>query len=156
MPLFARALTRIRKWLGIRGKFTRSVQHLIRADALTRPAQLNVSLRMTQKFRQMYVGVEPADAENIELSYVRGNLMLRYVDWREAHRSAEFIDVLAFRWQEYDDLNTPRDDSTYCIENSAWLEEQTPLSQFRDTYAHYKICFNACGVLDVLCQKLPD
>jgi len=44
MLLFARALTRTRKWLGIRGKFTRSVQHYNRADALKRAAHRNVRL----------------------------------------------------------------------------------------------------------------
>jgi len=46
MLLFARALTRTCKWLGILCEFTRAVQHSNRADALKRTAHRNVRTDM--------------------------------------------------------------------------------------------------------------
>jgi hypothetical protein len=60
MLLFARALTRTSKWLGIRGKFTRAVQHYNRADALKRAAHRNVRHPMNDRTGQLVLELREA------------------------------------------------------------------------------------------------
>ena len=109
---------------------------------------------MPQHFVETFVGVQPADAEQIEVSYSRETLVLRYIDWREEPQSVEFPETLAFRWQEQDDVATPRDDMTYQVMNSQWLASQVSGMPGSDGYVHYKLCFNACGVLDIICKEI--
>ena len=109
---------------------------------------------MTERFAEQYIGVHSADAEQVELQYANGSLHLRYVDWQEQQRAAVFKEVLAFRWQEQDESAVPRDDTTYEVLNSMWLASHSVLRHQAIRYAHYKLCFNACSVLDVLCQAI--
>jgi len=109
---------------------------------------------MSEYFVETYVGVHTADAEKVEVSYSNDTLVLRYVDWHEEPKFVEFKETLAFRWQELDDVTTPRDDMTYQVKNSQWLASQVSGIPARDGFAHYKLCFNACGVLDILCKAV--
>jgi hypothetical protein len=109
---------------------------------------------MLDQFVETYLGIHTADAEQIELSFANGTLLVRYVDWQEQRREQALPETLAFRWQEYDDNAPPRDDTTYEVRQSAWLEAQVHGIPNNDRFRHYKLCFNACGVLDVLCQEV--
>lgn len=110
---------------------------------------------MNEEFTPAAVSVQTADAEQVSITYRQGDLILEYIDWQEHACRVAFADTLAFRWQEYDDAVTPRDDSTYQLIHSAWLKAQTVGLTDPEQYAHYKLCFNACGVLDLLCRKIP-
>lgn len=109
---------------------------------------------MSEHFLETFVGVHTADAEEVEISYSDGTLVLRYVDWKEEAQSANFPDTLAFRWQETDDVTTPRDDTTYKVANSSWLASQISGIPAQNEYVHYKLSFNACGVLDIICKEI--
>lgn len=101
------------------------------------------------------LGVSTADAEQVEFRYEKGNLFLRFVDWREQPRELVFQDVIAFRWQELDEPELDiRDDTTYEVVDSEWLSRQAQLQAADcENHAHYKLCFNACGALDVLAKR---
>lgn len=102
------------------------------------------------QYETFNLGVSTADARDIAIHFDGGNLSLSFVDWQERPKSVKFRDVLAFRWQEFDDP-VPRDDETFVVAESSWLDRQARLqSVLRENFVHYVMCFNTCGVLDVL------
>jgi hypothetical protein len=99
-------------------------------------------------------GLSTADAEKVVTRFEDGDLQLSFKDWQEQPRSITFRNVLAYRWQELDDDAVPRDDTTFEALESPWLERQAKLQGVSaKEYAHYVLCFNACGVLDVLARR---
>lgn len=108
-------------------------------------------------FTQIYLGFSTADAENIRLQYTAGELLLQFVDWKGIEVAVRFRDVLAYRWENEPESLALRDDTTYKVEDSLWLTEQCRNAAIASTidYAHYKLCFNDCGALDVLSHRLP-
>jgi hypothetical protein len=109
---------------------------------------------MRELLVEKFIGVHTADAEGVELRFQAGRLHLAYSDWQERRRDAHFTDVLAFRWQEQIEEAMPRDDTSYEVIDSNWLRSHADIQTPGVRYAHYKLCFNACGVLDVLCQAI--
>lgn len=104
-------------------------------------------------FVQVDIGVHTSDAEDVTVQFSSGELVLTFVDWQERFRRKAFSDVLAFRWQEFDEEGI-RDDAVYEVKNSDWLARQCQRQGVeRDRYVHFKLCFNACGTLDVLCSR---
>ena len=113
------------------------------------------------EYRAVDLGASTADAEKIELRFACGDLTLAFVDWQEAHRRLIFREVLGFRWQEFDEgelgAGAIRDDSTYEVLESAWLERQAEIQgEQRQGYAHYVLCFNAIGTLEVLARRREE
>ena len=109
------------------------------------------------EYRAVDLGVVTSDAENVTLGLTNGDLTLAFVDWQEAPHQLVFREVLGFRWQETDEEELGqaiRDDATYEVLNSAWLHRQAERQGERaDEYAHYVLCFNAIGALDVLARR---
>ncbi len=91
----------------------------------------------------------------MELDYSKGKLRLTFIDWREERIQHSFEEVFGFKWEDAQNLSSIRDDSCYEIIGSEWLKVHIELNAITDygAYSHYKLCFNACGVLDVLCNK---
>jgi hypothetical protein len=107
-------------------------------------------------FVQVDIGVHTADAEDVAVQFSSGDFVLTFVDWQEQPRRKVFGDVLAFRWQEFDEEGI-RDDVVYEVRDSDWLARQARLQAVEaEGYAHYKLCFNACGTLDVLCRRVEE
>jgi hypothetical protein len=107
------------------------------------------------KFVDAGLGLNTADAESVTVRYAAGGeLVLEYVDYREQPVSFGFADAIAFRWQEFDEEGI-RDDVAYRVVDSPWLARQAELQAVPvEQYAHYKLCFNAAGCLDVLCRRV--
>lgn len=106
------------------------------------------------QYVQCPLGFSTADAEQVRLRFDQSDLILSFRDWQEIEREFTFKEVLAFRWQEFDESNI-RDDTTYEVLDSPWLTRQAKLQVVAPAeFAHYAICFNACGVLDVLCRRI--
>ena len=106
------------------------------------------------RYVEANLGVSVADAESVTLRFEARTLLLAFVDWQEQPRSLVFHDVLAHRWQELDEA-VPRDDTTFEVVESPWLARQAELQAVQsEDYAHYLLCFNACGALDVLARRL--
>jgi hypothetical protein len=105
---------------------------------------------------EVYLGISTADAEGVEMHFDGGDLVLSFMDWQEVPRQLIFREVLAFRWQDFDETGI-RDDTTYEVLESEWLAQQADLQGVNadlGNYAHYKLCFNAIGILDVLARRL--
>lgn len=99
------------------------------------------------------LGIVSADAERVEVHFVGGDLVLAFVAYDEVPRRHVFREVLAFRFQELDEAGI-RDDCSYEVVASPWLARQCELQAVPAAeYAHYLVCFNACGALDVLCRR---
>jgi len=106
------------------------------------------------EFIESNLGIATADGENVRLEYSNDDLSLWFVDWQERSRTLVFRDVLGFRWQEFDEVGI-RDDMTYEVAGSTWLEQQARLHGVdARNYVHHKLCFNACGTLDVLARSV--
>ena len=114
------------------------------------------------EYKEVRLGASTADAEEVELRFASGDLTLAFVDWQETPRKIVFHEVLGFRWQEFDQREVGehgpiRDDTTYEVLQSSWRDRQAELQGERaDEYVHYKLCFNAAGVLDVLARRDRD
>lgn len=108
------------------------------------------------RYEQQSLGFSTADAENVCLNYALGDLVLQFNDWKEAPVCVAFREAIGFRWN--DELDDPehRDDATYRVHDSPWLADQLRLGSTPDPqdFTHYRLCFNACGVLDVLARRL--
>jgi hypothetical protein len=106
------------------------------------------------KWKQVDLGVCTADAERVEMRFVGDVLKLDFVDHLARPTGVTFHAVLGFRWQEFDEQDV-RDDTVYEVLESQWLERQAKLhGVLASDHAHYALCFNACGTLDVLCRRV--
>jgi len=100
-------------------------------------------------------GFATADAENVCVDYKSGRLVLRFIDWQNRVITIQFIDVAAYCWQ--DDAKLPRDvrdDEPYEVGESPRVRELSELGAVWGAHRHHKLCFNACGVLDVVATSL--
>ncbi len=113
---------------------------------------------MSQIFEPLKLPFSTADAERPSLTFDRGRLNVRFVDWKEQQVQLEFLDVIAFSWDEGDAAWSPqhRDDLCYNVMNSDWLKRHVDVGvvDSSEKYSHYKLCFNAAGVLQVLATEL--
>jgi hypothetical protein len=98
------------------------------------------------------LGIQIADAEAIALDYDGNVLTLRFTDWREARRTVEFVDTVAFKWQRAEDVQPgERWDGTNVVGDSVWLQQHRDQREAGPDHRHFKFNFNAAGVLEVLC-----
>jgi hypothetical protein len=105
------------------------------------------------RYVEASLGISTADAEQVTLQFDGSRLSLSFVDWQEKQRVLVFGQVLAFRWQEFDEAGI-RNDVSYEVVESEWLARQAQLQAVNpELYAHYKLCFNAAGTLDVVAIK---
>src|SRR3954470_16302827 len=102
------------------------------------------------------LGFPVGDGEGIELQFAGGDLLLRFTDWREQPVEHRFVEALAFRWSARSTVETPRDDATYQVLDSAWLADEVGLEGYSTAtdFAHYVLCFNAAKVLEVVCRRI--
>jgi hypothetical protein len=65
--------------------------------------------------------------------------------------------VAGVKWQELDsDGPEERNDEVYEIINSLWIERYiADMARTKeDNLRHFKLCFNACGVLEILASEM--
>jgi hypothetical protein len=99
-----------------------------------------------------------ADASAPEVTFQRGDLTLRFVDWRAQRISLRFTDVIAFRWD--DEMPPPagvRDDESYEVDGSPLVSQlaATGVLMSGTAYRHFMFCFNeAGGVLQVVAENM--
>ena len=110
---------------------------------------------MTVLYVPLDAGFSTADAEQPSIEFKGGDLIVQFKDWREQWVSIRFPETIAFTWQ--DEARLPadiRDDSAYEVINSPWLAELSELGATLVNSHHYKLCFNAAGILDVVSGQL--
>lgn len=99
-----------------------------------------------------------ADAGYPVILLESGYLRIEYRDWQERVVKLSFHEVAAFSWDDADAAidENHRDDCSYIVHHSPWLarHRQTGALAPSTGHQHYKLCFNAVGVLQVLATRL--
>jgi len=99
-----------------------------------------------------------ADAARPVLGFERGELRVMFQDWREQTVRLLFHDVVGFSWDDGDAAVDPRhrDDASYIVVGSEWLQRHRAVGALppQEQHHHFKLCFNAAGVLQVLAAGL--
>jgi hypothetical protein len=85
-------------------------------------------------------------------------LRVTFRDWREKLQQLVFHDVAAYSWDDGDAAVDPRhrDDCSYLVLDSPWLVRHRavgPVDPSKEL-RHFKLCFNAAGVIQVLASWL--
>jgi hypothetical protein len=112
---------------------------------------------MAEETRQIEPGFSTADAESVSLLLKRRTGILEFTDWREEKVRVILENAVGLKWQEVDSSEPEdRDDTSYEIVNSEWLREHLAqhVVEEKEGHKHYKFCFNAVGVLEVICSGI--
>jgi hypothetical protein len=99
-----------------------------------------------------------ADADRPALLFEGGQLHVTFQDWHEQTVRLLFHDVVGFSWDDGDAAVDPRhrDDASYIVVDSEWLQRHRAVGTLtpHEQHRHFKLCFNAAGVLQVLASGL--
>jgi len=108
------------------------------------------------KYKIIDLGFSTADGAQPEIQFVRGDIHFSFLEWEE--QPVRFIasDVRAFSWLEELDIPSLRDDVTYEVDDSDLIQKYYDWNAMspKDGYRHFKLCFNAAGVFDVVCKTI--
>lgn len=113
---------------------------------------------MSEKLVIKNLEFSTADAENIETFFIDGSMLgLRFLDWREKAWQVEFSEVVAFSWNRDEVVHKDLDDDrVYEVTESDWVKKYREIGGVEnvENYKHYKFCFNAWGILDVIFEEM--
>jgi hypothetical protein len=113
---------------------------------------------MTPTLTPVDLGFSVADGEDLVVTLQRQCLTVTFVDWQETKVAFVCPDAIAVRWQEAEYVISPseRNDSVYEVLDSFWLKQHQQQGCVPEAVAfhHYKMNFNAAGVLEVICSKV--
>ncbi|OMH26650.1 hypothetical protein [Motiliproteus sp. MSK22-1] len=113
---------------------------------------------MSQNIEIIDLGFSVADAEDITFKFDGADLVLEFNDWKEKHVTIRCENTLGFKFQnaEYELSGSERFDSCHIVHDSEWLEEHLKQGEAWESekWLHYKLNFNAAGVVEILCSKL--
>ena len=142
-------------------RWIESGKHSPKASATwgdTAPQVYWQSSHMEPRHELLRVPFSTADAEYPRVITAPGSLRVAFRDWREKHVELLFYDVVAFSWDEGDVIvgGDHRDDCSYIFHDSPWLERHFELGTMirSEDHRHFKLCFNAIGVLQVLASRI--
>jgi hypothetical protein len=112
-----------------------------------------------QKYEPIDLGFYTADGDRPELQFVDGDILFSFVSCLDrADHTVTFTatDVRAFSWLEELDVRGIRDDQTYEVLESDLIRTYMAWNHISpgDGYRHFKLCFNAAGVFDVVCKAI--
>ncbi|MEZ6186906.1 MAG: hypothetical protein R3F62_18080 [Planctomycetota bacterium] len=107
------------------------------------------------RFEPIDLGFSTVDADGVGLTFDKGDVVVRFTDREDADVCVAFREVIGFSWNDELDAPLHPEDAVLRVDDSPWLATQLELAATEDpaTYAHYRLCFNACGVLDVLTRR---
>ena len=110
------------------------------------------------KYVAIDLGFSTADGERPELQFVDGDIRFSFVDWQERQVRFTALDVRAFSWLEELDVPGIRDDLAYEVIDSDLIQQYCSwsLMSLADGYRHFKLCFNASGIFDVVCKNITS
>lgn len=113
---------------------------------------------MDTRYEPLHESFSTADAEYPQLVSEQGCLRVVFRDWQEKLVTLLFHDVAAFSWDDGDAAIDPahRDDCCYIVHDSPWLARHREVGTIMpsEDQRHFKLCFNATGVLQVLASRL--
>jgi hypothetical protein len=108
---------------------------------------------MPESFEPLNMPFSTADAELPLLTYEDGQLRVTFLDWREQDVILRFQGVAAYSWDSGELWSyAHRDDTSYAVAGSEWLHKLLDLGEITasEGHRHFKLCFNAVGVLQVI------
>ncbi len=111
---------------------------------------------MSVNLKRLNLLFDIADAECPEIRLFDGDsLQIKFLDYRESWVKLEFLEVIAFEWnsEEIENQNLS-DDCVYEVINSKRIESYRRVGEPVFNHKHYKLCFNACGILDIIFSEL--
>jgi hypothetical protein len=112
---------------------------------------------MSESAKLLEPGFSVADAEYPKFALRDGILTLEFVDWQKRRVHVRFSNAAGVKWQEVESSGPEdRDDSVFEIDGSSWLAEYlaNDARTSAEALRHFRLCFNACGVLDVLASSM--
>lgn len=113
---------------------------------------------MDNDYEPLHASFSTADAEYPQIVSDHGFLRVTFQDWREKTVGLVFHDVAAYSWDDGDAaIDTGhRDDCCYVVRDSHWLARHREVGTVMPSegHRHFKLCFNAVGVLQVLASRL--
>ena len=113
---------------------------------------------MPQSFEPLNLPFSTADTDHPVMAYDRGQLLVRFRDWQQKEVALAFRDVVAFAWDDGDASwsSEHRDDFCDTVVGSVWLRRHIDVGTINaeERHRHYKLCFNAAGVLQVISTNL--
>ena len=113
---------------------------------------------MKQSAEIIQLGFSVADAESIQFSFDGSTLTLKFKDWQEKSIEVKCENTLGFKYQraEYFISENESYDSAHEIKNSEWVASHIKQSEVwqGESWVHYKLNFNAAGVVEVLCSRI--
>jgi hypothetical protein len=117
-----------------------------------------ISKAMQLHYDPLPADFSTADASYPQIAFEAHRLHVTFRDWRETTVRLLFHEVASFSWEAGDvaiDLQH-RDDTSYIVRGSPWLQRHLEVGAVTPTeeHQHYKLCFNAAGVLQVLATRL--
>jgi hypothetical protein len=110
------------------------------------------------RYERLEMPFSTADAENPRIHLEHGRVRVAYRNWQKKPVVLLFHDVIAVSW---DDGNAAlsedhRDDCGYIVRESPWLARHREAETIMPSEErwHFKLAFNAIGVLQVLASTL--
>jgi hypothetical protein len=110
------------------------------------------------RYEPLEMPFSTADAEDPRIHFERGRVRVSYRNWQEKPVVLLFHDVVAVSWDDGDAALCAehRDDCSHIVHESPWLarhrEAETIMPS--EDRRHFKLAFNAIGVLQVLASTL--
>ncbi len=113
---------------------------------------------MPKSFEILNEPFSTADTGLPVLTYEQGQLRVSFLDWREQEVVLTFHGVAAFSWDDGEASWSAahRDDASYTVTGSNWLQRHLDVGTITasEGHRHFKLCFNAAGVLHVISTGL--
>jgi len=113
---------------------------------------------MSETLEIVELGFSVADAEDITFKFDGSDLILQFNDWQEKKVVVKCLNTLGFKFQnaEYEISSSERFDSCHIVHHSKWLEEHIKQGETwgNESWSHYKLNFNASGIVEILCSQL--
>ena len=115
---------------------------------------------MNQSVEIVDLGFSVADAEDIKFHFDGEHLILEFIDWQEQPISVKFENTIGYKYQlaEYWLSDEERFDSTHRVKDSEWVKIHLEQGEAWDAqkWYHYKINFNAGGIVEILCTDVKN
>jgi hypothetical protein len=113
---------------------------------------------METRYEPLRESFSTADTDYPHVELDRGCLGVTFQDWREKKVTLRFHDVVAFSWDDGDAAlaASHRNDCCYIVHESPWVARHREVGTIMPSEdpRHFKLCFNAAGVLQVLASTL--
>jgi hypothetical protein len=110
------------------------------------------------RYEPLEMPFSTADAEDPQILFEDGRVRVAYRNWQAKPVVLLFHDVIAISWDDGDAAQSAahRNDCSYVVHESLWLVRHREAGTIMppEDRRHFKLGFNAIGVLQVLASRL--